>query len=88
MYGFYISYDNKNYKLLENMDEHVLLDDAIKCLENNDIKIDKYIIKNGQYGYYILYNKKFYSIPKDYDIQKLTKDACDIIVKLPKKVKL
>ena len=23
-----------------------------------------------------------------YDIQKLTKDACDIIVKLPKKVKL
>lgn len=88
MYGFYISYDNKNYKLLENMDENILLEDAIKCIEetNNDKKIDKYTIKNGQYGYYILYNKKFYSIPKDYDIEKLTKDACDIIVKLPKKV--
>jgi DNA topoisomerase I len=88
MYGFYISYDNKNYKLLENMDENILLEDAIKCIDgtNNDKKIDKYTIKNGQYGYYILYNKKFYSIPKDYDIEKLTKDACDIIVKLPKKV--
>jgi len=48
-------------------------------------KIDKYTIKNGPYGYYIIYNKKFYNIPKEYDIDKLTKEICDIIIKIPKK---
>jgi DNA topoisomerase-1 len=90
MYGYYISYDDKNYKLLENMDENLSLEDAIKCIENTIktnpvIKVDKYTIKNGPYGYYIQYEKKFYNIPKEYDIEKLTKENCDIIVKLPKK---
>jgi len=90
MYGFYIFYNDNNYKLLENMDENISLEDAIHCIEqkgNNTLinKIDKYTIKNGPYGYYIIYNKKFYNIPKEYDIDKLTKEICDIIIKIPKK---
>lgn len=90
MYGYYICYDDKNYKLLENMDENLSLEDAIRCIENtiktnSVIKVDKYTIKNGPYGYYIQYEKKFYNIPKEYDVEKLTKENCDIIVKLPKK---
>jgi len=90
MYGYYIFYNDNNYKLLENMDENISLEDAINCIEqkvNNNLinKIDKYTIKNGPYGYYIIYNKKFYNIPKEYDIDKLTKEICDIIIKIPKK---
>jgi DNA topoisomerase-1 len=91
MYGYYIYYDDKNYKLLENMDENIDIDDAIKCIINENeknkdtIKIDKYTIKNGPYGYYILFNKKFYSIPKNYDVNTLTKELCDTIIKIPKK---
>jgi DNA topoisomerase-1 len=97
MYGYYISYNDKNYKFLENMDENLSLEDAINCIENNANgvnsttkssllnKIDKYTIKTGQYGPYIEYEKKFYNIPKEYDIEKLTKEICDTIIKLPKK---
>ena len=97
MYGYYISHDDKNYKLLENMDENLSLEDAINCIENNTNsvnsttksslinKIDKYTIKNGPYGPYIEYEKKFYNIPKEYDNEKLTKENCDTIIKLPKK---
>jgi DNA topoisomerase-1 len=89
MYGYYIVYDNNNYKILENMDENLSLEDAISCITNksNSVKkIDNYIIKNGQYGPYIEFNKKFYNIPKEYDSEKLTKEICDIIVKIPKKI--
>jgi DNA topoisomerase-1 len=101
MYGFYISYDGKNYKFLEGMDENIGLDDGIKCIDEvndgndgNDgnvsntlvKKIDKYTINNGKYGYYIIFNNKFYSIPKDYDVKTLTKEMCDVIIKIPKKV--
>ena len=74
------------------MDENIDIDDAIKCIINENeknkdtIKIDKYTIKNGPYGYYILFNKKFYSIPKEYDVNTLTKELCDTIIKIPKKV--
>ena len=101
MYGYYISYNDKNYKLLENIDENLSLEDTINCIEkynsnslNNQTnsnktslinKIDKYIIKNGQYGPYIEFDKKFYNIPKEYDIDKLTKENCDTIIKLHKK---
>lgn len=100
-YGYYINYDNKNYKLLEDYNEELSLDDAIKCIEgNNNTKtsdddnktkstliksIDKYTIKNGPYGYYIHFNKKFYNIPKEYIIEELTKEDCDKIIKIPKK---
>ena len=91
-YGFYISYSEKNYKLINDFDENLSLEDGIKCItpsENKkEIKIDKYIIKEGPYGFYILYNKKFYNIPKSYDIDKLTKENCVEIIKIPKYKKL
>jgi DNA topoisomerase-1 len=93
MYGVYLSYKGKNFKMFEGCKEDI--DDAIKCINGNEKseenkslikKIDKYEIKNGPYGYYILYNKKFFSIPKTYDIEVLSKADCDVIVKLPKKI--
>lgn len=95
-YGYYLSYNEKNYKLLEGYDENLLLEDGIKCINNNNagessgkstlIKvIDNYTIKNGPYGYYIHYNKKFFNIPKEYIIEKLSKEECDAIIKIPKK---
>ena len=91
MYGFYISYNENNYKFTEGYDENISLEDAIKCIGGispNGVvsKIDKYTIKNGQYGPYIEYNKKFFSIPKEYDVNTLTKEQCAFIIKIPKKV--
>jgi len=89
-YGFYISYNDKNYKLKPEFTENLSLEDAISCFEGKDNadkskKIGKYIIKEGPHGPYILYNKKFYSIPKEYIIENLTSENCDTIIKLPKK---
>jgi len=93
MYGFYISYNDKNYKLEEDMDENIDINEAISCIEKTSSngcssvkKIDKYLIKNGQYGPYIQVDKKFFSIPKEYDLDKITKEDCDKIIKIPKKV--
>ena len=87
-YGFYISYDDKNYKI--SNDDQITLEEAIEYIEEQidkkvSIKIDKFIIKDGPYGMYILYNKKFFSIPKEYNIEKLTKEDCENIIKIPKK---
>ena len=95
-YGYYLSHNEKNYKLLDGYNENLCLEDGIKCINNNNadegstkstlIKvIDNYNIKNGPYGYYIQYNKKFFNIPKEYIIEKLTKEECDTIIKIPKK---
>ena len=83
-YGFYISFNENNYKILENLDSNLTLEEAITCIKGST-KIDKFTIKDGPYGPYIIYNSKFYSIPKNYDIPKLTKKDCEEIIKLPKK---
>ena len=87
-YGFYISHDEKNYKLLENLDSNLTLEDAIKCIEGSvaksSTKIDNFIIKEGQYGPYIIYNNKFYKIPKKYDLKNLNKKDCEEIIKIKK----
>lgn len=87
-YGFYIVYNNKNYKLKSEFNEDLSITDAISCLGGKDDiekKVGKYTIKNGPYGPYILFNKKFYSIPKEYLLDSLTVENCDTIIKLPKK---
>jgi DNA topoisomerase-1 len=94
IYGLYLTHNDINYKLLENMNDEITLEEAIQCIINEDDKpksillkkIDNYIIKNGQYGPYIHHNNKFYNIPKDYDLDKLTKEDCNKIIKIPKKV--
>ena len=90
-YGLYLFYDKSNFKII-NQDnaENISVDDAIDCIKNSEVKTNiiidkKYTIKNGPYGYYILYNKKFYNIPKEYDIDKIDKEQCEIIIKIPKK---
>jgi DNA topoisomerase-1 len=86
VYGYYLSYNNKNYKILENYDKNLSLEEALECLkENNEKKIGDYIIKTGKYGPYILFNKKFYNIPQKYNIENITKDQCYEIIQLSKK---
>jgi DNA topoisomerase-1 len=95
-YGLYLTYNECNYKLIEDYDVNINLEEAIKCIEPSETsteqkkeginkKIDDYTIKEGPYGPYILYNKKFYSIPKEYDLEKITKKDCCEIIKIPKK---
>jgi len=89
-YGLYIAYHGKNYKLLENMDKNITLEEGIKCINNTCgtkiiKKIGNYSIGNGQYGHYILFESKFYSLQKDIDIEKLNEDMCNEIVLQGKK---
>jgi len=95
-YGFYISFNSANYKLINDYDENISLDEAILCIEHKKaesggdadskksslhIKIDKYEIKSGPYGPYILYDKKFYKIDeKKYKPEELSKEQCKTII--------
>jgi len=94
-YGFYLSFNSVNYKLINDYDENITLDEAILCIEHKkvgssdgdskksslNIKIDKYEIKSGPYGPYILYDKKFYKIDeKKYKPEELTKEQCKTII--------
>lgn len=91
-YGLYITYDGKNYKLLENMDKNMTLEEGVQCINNTGTskilrKIGNYSIGNGQYGYYILFESKFYSLQEGVDIQKLTEEQCKEIISEGKKSK-
>ena len=84
-FGYYLECDKKNYKILEDYDENLTIDEAIKCIDNkaksNIHNFGDYIVKQGPYGPYILYKSKFYKIQKDVDLDTLTKDDCQRIVK-------
>ena len=73
-YGYYIVYNEKNYKLMEGYDESLSLEDAIKIIGN------KYIVRTGKYGPYITFEGKFYKIPKEYDISKMTDEDYKAII--------
>ena len=73
-YGYYIVYNEKNYKLMEGYDENLCLEDATKIIGN------KYIVRTGKYGPYITFEGKFYKIPKEYDISKMTDDDYKAII--------
>ena len=78
IYGLYLSYNSVNYKLINDYDDNITLEEAILCIDDKKIgvggateggggtsinrKVDKYEIKSGPYGPYILYDKKFYKI--------------------------
>ena len=84
-YGLYLSYNECNYKLINDYDENLTLDEAILCINDKKIdnisrKIDKYEIKNGPYGPYILFDKKFFKITDKYKPEDLTKEDCKKII--------
>lgn len=84
-YGYYLEHNKKNYKILEDYDEHLSIEDAIKCIEkkekSNLYTYGEYLVKEGPYGPYILYKSKFYKIPKSMDLDSLSKEDCIRIVK-------
>jgi len=81
-YGYYINWDNSNYKILTEFDEYLTLEEGINCIvkknksnmksfSNGSIKVGK-----GKYGPYILFNKKFTKIPKSYNMDDITEEQC------------
>ena len=84
-FGYYLEFDKKNYKVLDDYDENLTINEAIKCIiykgKSNIHDFGDYIVKQGPYGPYILYKSKFYKIQKDVDLETLTKDDCQRIVK-------
>jgi DNA topoisomerase-1 len=93
-FGYYLEFDKKNYKILDDYDEHLTINDAIQCIihkgKSNIHDFGEYIVKQGPYGPYILHKSKFYKINKDVDLEKMNKEMCIQIVKesntQPKKV--
>ncbi len=94
-FGLYLEYNGKNYKLKNDFDQNLSLEDAISCLEETSSKIIKTLnqttkIMNGPYGPYIIFGKKFVSIPSEMDPEKLTLQDCKEIMNQkssPKKTK-
>lgn len=82
-YGQYIRYNNKNYKIIEDMgkDGNITKEQAIKCIkarDGNDLgehEGHKIYLKKGPYGWYLNYNRKNYKIkPKMGKDGKITKE--------------
>jgi topoisomerase IA-like protein len=90
-YGFYISFNGINHKLLEGMTEKTItIEDAVQCITNEKQskilkKIGKYSILNGKFGLCILCDSKFYSLPNGIDINALCEETCKEIVSQNKK---
>ncbi len=95
-YGFYITYDNKNYTMTnENatIEEFVSkyfnkINDSTNNDDNNTFQtqivkeLGKYIVKIGKYGPYVQYEKKIAKIPKNIVVGDITKEICkDLIEK-------
>ena len=75
-YGYYVNYNNKNYKFKEGLDEHLDLSQAIECIDIKDnkpdvVKVGKYEIIIGKFGPYFKHGKKNISIPKKMDINDI-----------------
>jgi DNA topoisomerase-1 len=99
-YGFYVSYDGKNYNLPsgENstIEEFVFMmnhkqstpeSTAETPIQSTLIKeFGKYMVKNGKYGPYVQYEKTIAKIPKDIVVGDITKDVCKDIIDKAKSV--
>ena len=82
-YGYYINYNNKNYKFINNYDKDLDINQAIECINNvvkKNLKIGNYEIIVGKYGPYFKHNNKNISIPKKYDINNLTIDIINDLI--------
>ena len=81
-FGFYLSHDNKNYKILSNYDEFLSLDEAVECIISKNKSIIKTFQNNsisvrvGKYGPYILYEGKFVNIPPTIKPEDITEKEC------------
>jgi DNA topoisomerase-1 len=99
-YGFYFTYDNKNYPATN---EDCSLENAISSIvskqniNNNSeetptstvsiIKeLGKYIVKNGKYGPYVQYDKTIAKIPKSIVAGDITKEMCKELIDKAKSV--
>jgi DNA topoisomerase-1 len=85
-YGYYINWNDANYKISGDFDEKLSLKDAAECImvkksENiQSFKNGKMIVRKGKYGPYILYNSKFTKIPTGVNPEEITERQCDALV--------
>ena len=88
-FGFYLEHNKQNYKLKEDYNEHLTLENAIDCIENSKNKlikkIGKYSIKSGEYGLYIQQGKTCRGIPKDMNVEDLNVEKIEEIMNTKKK---
>ncbi len=97
-YGFYFTYDNKNYTATN---EDCSLENAISSIVSKESSVTegtsnilvtiikefgKYIVKNGKYGPYVQYEKTIAKIPKGIVVGDLTKEICKEIIDKAKSV--
>ncbi len=99
-YGFYVSYDGKNYNLPSG--ENTTIDEFVFMMNNKQStpensaetpiqstlikEFGKYMVKNGKYGPYVQYEKTIAKIPKDIVVGDITKDVCKELIEKAKSV--
>ncbi len=97
-YGFYFTYDNKNYPATN---EDCSLENAISSIvsKQNNVteesptsqvtvikEFGKYIVKNGKYGPYVQYEKTIAKIPKSIVAGDITKEMCKELIDKAKSI--
>ncbi len=99
-YGFYVTFDGKNYSVPSGEATTVEMFVAmIQPKESNGgegsalqptstlIKeFGKYMVKSGKYGPYVQYEKTIAKIPKDIVVGDITKDVCKELIEKAKSV--
>tara|TARA_B110000037_G_scaffold119830_1_gene136960 strand:+ start:404 stop:2749 length:2346 start_codon:yes stop_codon:yes gene_type:complete len=81
-YGFYINWNNSNYKILSDFDENLSLREAMNCIVTKksknikSFKNGKIVVGKGKYGPYILYNGKFTKVPSNINPEEITEEEC------------
>ncbi len=100
-YGFYFTYNNKNYPALN---DDCSLENAISIIVSKESgnnnseesptttqvsiikELGKYIVKNGKYGPYVQYEKTIAKIPKSIVAGDITKEICKELIDKAKSV--
>ncbi len=93
-YGFYISYDGKNYNAPHGEDTGI--EEVAQIVQSKNesstptstlIKeLGKYMVKNGKYGAYVQYEKTIAKIPKHIVAADITKELCKELIDKAKSV--
>ena len=85
-YGYYISYNSKNYKIKSDYNEYLSLENAIECIRDTGAKkiyktFGTINVRHGPYGPYIQRGKTFVNIPSFINPEEITEEKCKELIK-------